>query len=107
MVLEWTIMNVFIQATTGIAGAHAAATIAHEHRFGFVGHSLVGLIAGVLSGFFLQTIVMTTVTSTGDAMPMTSLEAGIYQAFAGAAVGAIAMMAIGFISHEMRKSQGK
>jgi hypothetical protein len=107
MAPEWTIMNLVIQAVTGVLGAHAAATVAHEHRFGFVGHSLVGLIAGALSGFFLQKIVMTTVTATGDAMPMTTLEAGVYQAFAGAAVGALAMMVVGFIRYEMTKSPGK
>jgi hypothetical protein len=107
MAPEWTITNLLIQAITGILGAHAAATVAHEHRFGFVGHSLVGLIAGALSGFFLQKIVMTTVTATGDAMPMTALEAGIYQAFAGAAIGALAMMVIGFVRYEMTKNPGK
>ena len=106
MAPEWTIMNLVIQAITGVLGAHAAATVAHEHRFGFVGHSLVGLIAGALSGFFLQKIVMTTVTATGDAMPMTVLDAGVYQAFAGAAVGALAMMIVGFIRYEMTKSPG-
>lgn len=71
---------------------------------GFVGHSLVGLIAGVLSGFFLQRAVMTTVTGTGEAMPMTALEVGIYQAFAGPVIGAIAMMVIGFVRYEMTKT---
>jgi hypothetical protein len=88
-------------------GAHASATVAHEHRFGFVGHSLVGLIAGALSGFFLQKIVMTTVTATGDAMSMTALEAGVYQAVAGAAIGALAMMVIGLVRFEMTKKPGK
>jgi hypothetical protein len=100
-------MNFMIQAITGVLGAHAAATVAHEHHFGFVGHSLIGLIAGALSGFFLQKIVMTTVTATGEAMPMTPLEAGVYQAFAGAVIGALAMMAIGFIRYEMTKARGK
>lgn len=107
MAPEWTITNLLIQAITGVLGAHAAATVAHEHRFGFAGHSLVGLIAGVLSGFFLQKIVMTTVTATGDAMPVTALETGVYQAFAGAAIGALAMMVIGFVRHEMTKSPKK
>jgi hypothetical protein len=104
MAPEWTITNLLIQAITGVLGAHAAATVAHEHRFGFVGHSLVGLIAGVLGGFFLQKIVMTTVTATGDAMPMTALEAGVYQAVAGAVIGALAMMVVGFVRYEMTKS---
>ena len=104
MAPEWTINNLVIQAITGVLGAHAAATVAHEHRFGFMGHSVVGLIAGALSGYFLQQIVMTTVTATGDAMPMTALDAGVYQAFAGAAIGAGAMMVIGFIRYEMTKT---
>jgi hypothetical protein len=104
---EWTITNLLIQAITGVLGAHAAATVVHEHRFGLVGHSLVGLIAGACSGFFLQVVVMTTVTATGDAMPMTALEAGVYQAFAGAAVGALAMMVVGFVRYEMTKYPNK
>ena len=107
MAPEWTITNLVIQAITGVLGAHAAATVAQEHRFGFMGHSLVGLIAGVFSGYFLQQIVMTTVTATGDAMPMTALDAGVYQAFAGAAIGAAAMMVIGFIRYEMTKTPSK
>jgi hypothetical protein len=34
----------------GFAGAHFAAPALHEHRFGWLGHSLVGLIAGALGG---------------------------------------------------------
>ena len=103
MAPEWTVVNLVIQVITGFLGAHAAAVVAHEHRFGFIGHSLVGLIAGALSGFFLQRIVMTTVTATGDAMPMTALNTCVYQAFAGVAIGALAMMAVGFVRYEMTK----
>jgi len=107
MAPEWTILNVLIQTIAGVLGAHAAATVVHEHRFGFVGHSLVGLIAGALGGFFLQRLVMTTVTGTGDAMPMTALEAGIYQMFAGAVIGAVGMMITGFVRYEMTKTSSK
>lgn len=104
---EWTMTNLAIQAITGILGAHAAAGAAHEYRFGFVGHSLIGLIAGALSGFFFQRIIMTTVHGTGDAMPITALDAGIYQAVAGLAVGGIAMLVIGLLRYEMTKSSKK
>ena len=50
---------------------------------------------------------MTTVTGTGDAEPMTALEAGVYQAVAGAAIGAVAMMAVGFVRYEMSKTPGE
>jgi len=80
MTPERTLLHLVIQSIAGVFGAHLAAIVAHEYRFGFIGHTIVGLIAGFLGGFFLQRIVMTTVDSTGDAMPMTALEAGIYQA---------------------------
>ena len=107
MTPEWTILNLVIQAIAGILGAHAAATAAHEHSFGFIGHSLVGLVAGALSGFFLQRIVMTTVTATGDAMPITALEAGVYQAVAGLAVGGMAMLVVGLLRYEITKTSSK
>jgi hypothetical protein len=103
MTPEWTIANLVIQSIAGVFGAHIAAIVAHEHRFGFIGHSVVGLIVGVLSGYFLQVIVMTTVNATGDAMPMTALEAGIYQAVAGLAFGGMAMLVVGLLRYEMTK----
>ena len=107
MAPEWTVVNLVIQAIAGVLDAHAGALAAHEHRFGFIGHSLVGLIAGGLSGFFLQQIVMTTVTGTGDLEPVTALEAGVYQAVAGASIGAVAMMAVGFVRYEMTRTPGE
>jgi hypothetical protein len=103
MTPEWTITNLIIQAIAGILGAHAAATGAHEHRFGFAGHSVVGLVAGAVSGFFLQRIVMTTVYGTGDAMPVSALETGIYQALCGAVIGGMAMLIVGFLRYEVTK----
>lgn len=97
---EWTIANLAIQSVAGVLGAHAAASAAHEHRFGFVGHSLVGLVAGAVSGYFLQEIVNTTVFGSGETMPASAVETAIIQALAGAVIGAIAMLAIGFISSE-------
>ena len=103
MTPEWTILHLVIQSIAGVFGAHLAAIVAHEHRFGFIGHTIVGLIAGFLGGFFLQRIVMTTVDSTGDAMPMTALEAGIYQAVEGFAFGGMAMLVVGLLRYEMTK----
>jgi hypothetical protein len=49
MAPDWTINNLVIQTIASILGAQAAAGTAHEHRFGFLGHSLVGVIAGAPS----------------------------------------------------------
>ena len=107
MNVEWSAVYCAIQVVAGFAGAHMAALVAHEHRFGFVGHSLVGLLAGALSGVFLQRIAMTTVTSMGDAMPITPLQAQVYQAACGLVVGGIAMLAVGVFRAERAKGSGE
>jgi hypothetical protein len=106
MFFEWSLTYFAIQVVAGFLGAHVAALVAHEHRFGFIGHSAVGLITGAFSGFCLQSIVMTTVTGTGDAMPVTQLQADIYQATTGLAAGAMAMLAVGFICSELAGKSG-
>jgi len=103
MFFEWSFTYFVIQVVAGFLGAQVAALVAHEHRFGFIGHSAVGLITGAFSGFCLQSIVMTTVTGTGDAMPITPLQADIYQATTGLAAGAMAMLAVGFLCSELSK----
>jgi hypothetical protein len=104
MTPEWTIGNLLIQAIGGFLGAHAAALAAHEHRFGFAGHGLVGFVAGALSGFFFQRIAMTTVYGTGDAIPLTPLDAGFYQAVTGLVAGGIAMLVVGLLRYELTKT---
>lgn len=104
---DWTITNLIIQAIAGILGAHGAAAVAHEHRFGFIGHTLVGLVAGAVSGFFLQRIAMTTVYGTGDAMPVSIAEIGILQALTGAVAGGIAMFVVGFLRYEMSRGSAE
>jgi hypothetical protein len=101
---DWTITNIVVQAVAGILGAHIAAAAAREFRFGFIGHSIVGLIAGTLSGDFLQRVAVTTVYGTGMPMPISPVEAGVCQALTGAVVGGIAMMVIGFLRHEMMQT---
>lgn len=64
--MDWTSTNLVVQVIAGFAGAHFAATALHEHRFGWLGHSLVGLIAGALGGYFLQTVALTVVTGSGS-----------------------------------------
>jgi hypothetical protein len=38
-----TLWGLAVQTVAGFFGAHAATSAAHEHRFGFIGHSLTGL----------------------------------------------------------------
>lgn len=63
--------------------------------------SLVGLIAGALSGSFLQTIALTTVTASGSLTEPTTAEAAVIELLLGATVGAIAMAVVGFLKAEV------
>jgi hypothetical protein len=92
--MDWT-TGLIVQVVAGFAGAHFAATALHEHRFGWGGHSLVGLIAGALSGYFLQSIVLTVVTGSGSINELRPVDAGVIEAMTGAVVGAIAMAGVG------------
>ncbi len=101
--MAWTSTNLIIQIVAGLLGANIAAAAAHEHRFGFWGHSLVGLIAGALSGLFLQTYCITVVTGSGSVNVPTSSEIFAIEFLTGAVVGGIAMLATGFILSERAK----
>ena len=94
--MDWT-TGLIVQIVAGFVGAHGAAAALHEHRFGWIGHSLVGLVAGALSGFFLQTMALTMVTAGGTMTPPTAVEAAVIEGLTGAVVGAIAMAAVGFL----------
>jgi hypothetical protein len=78
-------------------GAHAAASVSHEHRFGFIGQSVTDLVGGALSGAFLQDAAVTIVTGSGSRNPSTSAEIFVIHILAGAAAGAILTLAIGFL----------
>ena len=95
--MGWTTTNPIVQIVAGFVGAHLAALTLHEHRFGWVGHSLVGLVAGALSGYFLQTIALTMVNGGGGLNEPTVAEAAVIQALTGAVVGSIAMAVVGFL----------
>ena len=95
--MTWTPWGLAVQTVAGFFGAHAAASAAHEHRFGFIGHSLTGLIGGALSGAFLQQAAVTIVTGSGSQNPSTVAEIAVIHVLTGAVVGAILMLAIGFL----------
>lgn len=101
--MEWTFANLIIQTVAGLVGANIASAVAHEHRFGFWGHSLVGVVTGGLGGLFLQKYASTVVTASGSLNEPTHFQIFASQALTGAVIGAIAMMATGFIIAERAK----
>jgi len=101
--MEWTFANLIIQIVAGLIGSHIAAAAAHEHRFGFWGHSLVGLASGALAGLFLQKYASTVVTASGSLNEPTHVQVFASQALTGAVIGAISMMTIGLIIKERSK----
>ena len=101
--MEWTFVNLIIQTVAGLIGAHIAAAAAHEHRFGFWGHSLVGLASGGLGGVALQKYAATVVTGSGSLNEPSHVQIFASEALTGAVIGAIAMMTIGLIIHERSK----
>ena len=56
----------------------------HQYRFGWVGHTLVGLLAGALSGYFLQATALTVVTASGSLNEPTITKVFFVEALTGA-----------------------
>jgi zinc transporter ZupT len=101
--MEWTFANLIIQTVAGLIGSNIAAAAAHEHRFGFWRHSLVGLASGALGGLALQKYASTMVTASGSLNEPTHVQVIASQALTGAVIGAISMMTIGLIIKERSK----
>jgi uncharacterized membrane protein YeaQ/YmgE (transglycosylase-associated protein family) len=95
--MTWTLTSLMIQTICGIIGGHAAAVAAHEHAFGAVGHTISGLVGGLSSGYFLQTLAVTMVTGTGALTEPRPAEIFVVQSLTGLVSGAIVTMAAGFI----------
>jgi hypothetical protein len=107
-VIVWTAGNMLIQTVAGILGAHGAAIAAHEHRFGFIGHTVTGALAGAASGYFLQTLAVTMVTASGSMNEPTAVENAALQSLTGLVVGACCMMGVALVRigmHEHRKAE--
>jgi uncharacterized membrane protein YeaQ/YmgE (transglycosylase-associated protein family) len=101
--MEWSWAYVAVQIVAGIVGGLAAATAAHEHSFGALGHILAGGIGGGLSGYFLQTLAATVVTASGSFNELTLAEQIIVQSLAGAVAGGIAMFLVGILKHSIEQ----
>ena len=94
----WTTTSLYIQIVAGFVGAHLAAAVARDHGFGFWGHSVVGLIAGALGEYFLQTYAVTVVTGNGSLNDVKPADNFVLQTATGAALGGICMLAVGMIT---------
>ena len=99
--MTWTFTNLLIQVVAGIVGAHLVAATLKEYGFGAVGHTVAGAAGGAFSGYFLQSIVATVVTSTGELSEPDPASRVILQVLAGIAAGAIVMLAVGLAKHVM------
>jgi hypothetical protein len=99
----WTTTNLVIQIVTGVLGAHFVATAAHEHGFGFIGHTLAGAIAGALSGYFLQKLAVTVVTASGSLNEVDAADNAVLQGLTGLAAGGCLMLVVGVVKHSIDK----
>ena len=95
--MSWTLWGLVVQTVAGFCGAHAVAGAAHEHRFGFIGHSITGLAGGALSGTFLQEAAITIVTGSGSQNPSTAPEVAVTHAITGAVAGGILTLGVGLL----------
>ena len=98
----WTTTNLYIQIVAGFVGAHIAAAVVRDHGFGFWGHTVVGLIAGALGGYFLQTYAVTVVTGNGSLNDVKPADNFVLQTATGAVLGGISMLAVGMIAAHRR-----
>ncbi|MGO9702429.1 MAG: hypothetical protein ACLPX7_24575 [Xanthobacteraceae bacterium] len=107
--MTWTITNLVIQIIAGIVGGHGAAAASKEHSFGVLGHTIVGAVGGAISGYFLQTIVVTVVNGAGDIQHQPDLVTEwVLQGLAGLVAGAIFTLAVGFLKHSIdQRRMGK
>ncbi|RZN17432.1 hypothetical protein [Bradyrhizobium sp. Leo121] len=74
----WTLWGLAVHTIAGFFDAHAAASTAHEHRFGFIGQTITGLVEGVLSGALgsqrSSCLPILAITSFGGSAEKTSAE---------------------------------
>jgi hypothetical protein len=95
----WTFWGLAAQIIAGFGGAQAAAGVSHDHRFGFIGHSL----GGTLSGTFFQSAAITILNGGGAENPSTSAEIAFIHALTGGVSGAIAMFAVAIFREGLRR----
>jgi uncharacterized membrane protein YeaQ/YmgE (transglycosylase-associated protein family) len=105
--MTWTLSNLLIQLVAGIVGGHVAAVAAHEHGFGWIGHTIAGAVGGALSGAFLQTYAATVVTGNGSFNEPRAAELFVLQGLTGLVAGAILTLVAGFLRHAIEEHRRK
>jgi hypothetical protein len=93
----WTLWGFVVQIVAGFFGAYAAAGVSHEHRFGFIGHSLAGIVGGALSGAFLQSAATLILNGGGAENSSSAAEIAVIHVLTGGVAGAIAMFAVAIV----------
>jgi hypothetical protein len=98
--MTWTPTNFVIELIAGVLGGYMIAAIAKEYNFGALGIGLTGAFGGAFSGYFLQSLAVSVVDSTGDIHePSDQVTQWFVQAIAGLVAGAILTMGVGFVRH--------
>lgn len=99
--MTWTFTNLAIQIVAGMIGGNLVTLLGKEHSFGVLGHTIVGAIAGALSGYFLQSAVGTVVTGSGAINGSDPVNQAVLQGIAGVAAGCIGTLLVGFLRHSI------
>jgi hypothetical protein len=97
--MTWTFTFLVVQFIAGMIGGNAAAALAKEHDFGVIGHTVAGGLAGLFSGYFLQTLAGRVVNETGAANVPDPVTQWILQGLTGLVCGAILTLVVGAVKH--------
>ena len=97
--MTWTVTNLLVEIIAGIVAGYFAGLVHSDYSLGSVGNCVVGAIGGGLSGYFLQTMIATTVTANGSLSDPTLPEQIAVNTLGGAVAGAISVLAVGFLKH--------
>lgn len=97
--MTWTLTFLLVQFVAGMIGGNGAAALAKEHSFGVLGHTGAGGLAGLFSGYFLQTLAGRVVNETGTANVPDPVTQWILQGLTGLVCGAILTLIVGAVKH--------
>lgn len=102
--MDWSITNLIIEIIAGIVGAHAAGAAAKEYSLGAIGNTLLGAIAGALSGTFFQVQIGTLVNETGEIQPPPNQATEwVLQVLGGLGAGGVLTLVAGFIKQSIEQ----